>query len=249
MTTRLSAFRSVALGTISVIGALALWEIVGLAGVSSALPPFHEVALALVDLLTSDAFQESVWFTLTAIAIAFPLTVAAGLILGSLMGLIRLLRWMFDPYMTLALSVPLVAIIPILINLFGFGRVTIIAVIVVYTLPVVVVNTVAGFDSVDPDQVAMARSFGASRLLLLRRVLLPTAAPLAASGVRLAAGRAIKGAIVGEQIVGLVGMGGLIQRFGGAFAVEDLYAAIVFVGILGIVVVNLLTRLERRVPA
>lgn len=239
--------RDLALGTVSIVAFLTLWEIAGIADISSALPPVHSVASAFVDLLTSDSFRESAWFTATAIVIAFPATVVVGLLLGSLMGLVKVIRWMLDPYMTMSLSLPLVAVIPILINVFGFGRTTIIAVVVVYTLPIIVVNTVAGFDRIDHDQLAMARSFGASRMLLLRRVLLPTAVPLAASGVRLGAGRAIKGAIVGEQIVGLVGMGGLIQRFGGAFAVEDLYAAIVFVGIAGILIDSLLGRLERKV--
>jgi ABC-type nitrate/sulfonate/bicarbonate transport system permease component len=51
------------------------------------------------------------------------------------------------------------------------------------------------------------------------------------AGIRIGAGRAVKGAIVAERIVGPIGLGGLIQRLGGAFAVGDLYAVIIFVGV------------------
>ncbi len=243
----MSRNRTLVLGTASVLVALAAWEIAGQLEVSNALPPLHAVVAAFVDLLGNDRFQEGVVSTATAIAIAFPPIVLVGVLLGLAMSMVRPVRWALDPYLTLGLSLPLVSVIPVLISIFGFGRSTIIAVIVVYTLPVVIVNTAAGFDSVDPDQDAMARAFGAGRVLRIRRVLLPSAAPLVVTGVRLAAGRAIKGAIVAEQIVGLVGLGGLIQRFGGAFAVEDLYAVVLFVGVVGVVSVSLIGRLERKV--
>jgi ABC-type nitrate/sulfonate/bicarbonate transport system permease component len=93
--------------------------------------------------------------------------------------------------------------------------------------------------------VDMGRSFNADRRVAFRRILLPGAAPLVMAGIRIGAGRAIKGAIVAEQIVGLIGLGGLIQRLGGAFAVADLYAVIIFVGVIGVATVSLLGRLER----
>lgn len=231
----------------SVAAVLAVWQIVGLVGVSSALPPFHSVAAALRHLLTDERFLEGAGSTVTAIVIAFPLTVVAGVLLGSVMAVLRPARWSLDPYLTLGLSLPLVSVIPVIISIFGLGRPTIMAVIVVYTLPVLVLNTAAGISGVDPEQVAMAHSFEAKWPLLLRRVMLPAALPLVVAGIRLAAGRAVKGAIIAEQIVGLIGLGGIIQRYGGAFAVEELYAAILFVGVGGVAVVFLIGRLERRV--
>lgn len=231
----------------SVAVALAAWEIVGLLGVSSALPPFHSVAAALRNLVTDERFRDGAVSTATAIVIAFPPTVVVGIVLGSAMAVLRPVRWSLDPYLTLGLSLPLVSVIPVIISIFGLGRPTIMAVIVVYTLPVLILNTAAGFGGVDPEQVAMAHSFEARWPLLLRRVMLPAAAPLVVAGIRLAAGRAVKGAIIAEQIVGLIGLGGIIQRYGGAFAVEELYAAILFVGVGGVAVVFLIGRLERRV--
>jgi len=231
----------------SVCVALAAWEVAGQLGVSSALPPFHSVAATLRHLVTDERFLDGAVSTAIAIVIAFPLTVVAGLLLGSAMAVLRPARWSLDPYLTLGLSLPLVSVIPVIISIFGLGRPTIMAVIVVYTLPVLILNTAAGIGGVDPEQVAMAQSFEARWPLLMRRVMLPAALPLVVAGIRLAAGRAVKGAIIAEQIVGLIGLGGIIQRYGGAFAVEELYAAILFIGVGGAAVVFAIGRLERRV--
>jgi len=231
----------------SVALALALWEIAGRKGVSPALPPFSDVVIAFVDLVESDRFQEAAIATAKAVIFTFPVTVVVGVLIGVLMAIVKPIRWALDPWVNLGLSLPLVSVIPVLIFVFGLDSATIVAVIIVYTLPVLIVNTASGVRSVDDELVSMARSFNASRSLLLRKVVLPGAAPLTVAGIRIGAGRAIRGAIVAEQLIGLIGLGGLIQRLGGAFAIADLYAAILFVGIIGVATVYLLGRMENRV--
>jgi NitT/TauT family transport system permease protein len=141
----------------------------------------------------------------------------------------------------------LVSLIPIVLLVFGLGRTSVAVVIVIYALPSMSVNTFAAVRSVDPDLRAMARSFGAGRWLTVRRVVMPAAMGLVLAGVRIATGRSIKAVIIAEQVVGLIGLGGLIQRLGGAFAVEQLYAVILFVGIVGVASLALLGRLEKGV--
>lgn len=238
--------RPVLLGTISVGMLLVAWELIGLAGVSQALPPFHEVMSAFGEVLTSDRFYEAVWATFKAILIGYPPAVVAGILLGTAMALFGPVRWLLDPWVNLGLSLPLVSMVPVIIFIFGLGTSSIVAVVVIYTLPILIVNTASGVQSVNRDLIDMGRSFNADRATTFRRILLPGAAPLVMAGVRIGAGRAIKGAVVAEQIVGLIGLGGLIQRLGGAFAVADLYAVIIFVGMVGVASVALLGRLEKR---
>jgi NitT/TauT family transport system permease protein len=241
--------RPVVLGIVSVALALSFWELAGLAGVSQALPPFHRVMVVFAELFTSDRFIEALVSTFKAILLAFPPTVVVGVLLGVLMAVVRPVRWALDPWVNLGLSLPLVSMIPVIILVFGLDSASIVAVVVIYTLPILIVNTASGVRSVDPDLIAMGRSFNADRRMMLRRVVLPGAAPLVVSGIRIAGGRAIKGAVIAEQIVGLIGLGGLIQRLGGAFAVEQLYAVILFVGLIGMTSVFLLGRLEKGVVA
>lgn len=237
--------RPLVLGTISVGAVIGIWQVAGMAGVSQALPPFTEVLAAFGEIFTSDRFAEAVLATFQAILIGFPPAVVIGVLLGTSMAIFEPARWLLDPWVNLGLSLPLVSMIPVILFIFGLGTSSIIAVVVIYTLPVLIVNTASGVSSVSRDLVDMGRSFNADRQTVFRRILLPGAAPLVMAGIRIGAGRAIKGAIVAEQIVGLIGLGGLIQRLGGAFAVAELYAVIIFVGIIGVASVSLLGRLER----
>lgn len=238
--------RPVILGTVSVALLIVLWQIVGLSGVSQALPPFTDVVDAFGAVITSDRFWDAVRATFTAIIIGYPPAVVLGILLGTAMALFDTARWLIEPWVNLGLSLPLVSMVPVLIFIFGLGTPSIVAVVIIYTLPVLIVNTASGVESVNSDLVDMGRSFNADRATTFRRILLPGAAPLVMAGVRIGAGRSIKGAVVAEQIVGLVGLGGLIQRLGGAFAVADLYAVIIFVGMVGVGSVSLLGRLEKK---
>jgi ABC-type nitrate/sulfonate/bicarbonate transport system permease component len=66
------------------------------------------------------------------------------------------------------------------------------------------------------------------------------------AGIKIATGRAIRAVIIAEQVIGLIGLGGLVQRLGGAFAVEELYAVVLFVGLFGLVSMETVSVAERR---
>jgi ABC-type nitrate/sulfonate/bicarbonate transport system permease component len=236
--------RRIPLPVASLAAFAAIWQLVGATHLSPAFPTLDAVAKALVEMLGESRFQTALANTALAVVIAFPPTVLFGMLIGVLMGGSRWIEWAVNPFVNLGLSLPLVSAIPVILFVFGLGRVSIGVVIVIYALPAMIVNTFTGVRSVDPDLRAMARSFGASRSLTVRRVVMPAAAGLVLAGVRIAAGRSIKAVIIAEQVVGLVGLGGLIQRLGGAFAVEQLYAVILFVGIVGVVSLAMLGRLE-----
>ncbi len=221
------------------------WQVAAGADVSPALPTLDAVARSFFEILGETRFREAVVNTAIAVAIGLPLTLIFGLVVGVLMGLSRWVEWAVDPFLSLGLSLPLVSVIPLILFIFGLGRVAIVAVIIIYAFPVMVLNTFTGVRNVDPDLLMMSRSYMASRALTIQRVVIPGALGLVLAGVRLAAGRALKAAIIAEQIVGLVGLGGLIQRLGNAFAVADLYAVILFVGLTGVLMLALLGRLER----
>jgi NitT/TauT family transport system permease protein len=237
------------LPVISVVIFAGIWEIVGRLELSPAVPSLTSVLAAMTDVFGDHRFQDAAANTGITVLVTFLPVIVLGILIGAAMGSNRWAGWAGAPYLSLALSIPLVSLIPVFMLIFGLGRGTIIAVIVAYSLPAVIVNTQAGIESVDRDQLDMSRSFGASRLLAFRRVVLSSASALILAGVRVAAGRSIKGAIIAEQVIGLIGLGGLIQRYGGAFAVEDLYAVILLIGVVGILVVQLIGYVERRFAA
>jgi NitT/TauT family transport system permease protein len=238
--------RSRLLSIVGLVAGLAIWELIGRLELSPAFPPVTAVLAAIGEVWTSPRFLDAFRESMISIAIALPPSIVFGIGIGLLLGRYRPVEWALDPLVNTFLSLPLVALIPVLFLIFGLGRGSILATIVIYTFFIVVVNTAAGVRTTDPLIVEMATSFGAGERQVLRRVVLPSALPLMFAGVRIATGRAIRAVIIAEQVIGLIGLGGLVQRLGGAFAVEQLYAVILFIGLFGLVSMEAVSTVERR---
>ncbi|MGH8951551.1 MAG: ABC transporter permease [Acidimicrobiia bacterium] len=238
--------RNRVISIVGLVAGLAIWELIGQLELSPAFPPVSAVLGAVVEVWTSARFLDALRESLISIAIALPPSLVLGIGLGLVVGRYKPAEWALDPLINTFLSLPLVALIPVLFLIFGLGRGSILATIIIYTFFIVVVNTAAGVRTTDQEVVEMATSFGAAESQVMRRVVLPSALPLMFAGVRIATGRAIRGVIIAEQVIGLIGLGGLVQRLGGAFAVEDLYAVILFIGLFGLVSMEAVTTVERR---
>jgi NitT/TauT family transport system permease protein len=234
------------LSLVGLLIGLAIWEVVGRLELSPAFPPVTAVLGAVVEVWTSARFLEALSESLISIALALPPSIVLGVGFGLLIGRYKPVQWVFDPLVNTFLSLPLVALIPVLFLIFGLGRGSILATIVIYTFFIIVVNTAVGVRSTDSQVVEMATSFGASERQVMNRVVLPSALPLTFAGIRIATGRAIRAVIIAEQVIGLIGLGGLVQRLGGAFAVEQLYAVVLFVGLFGLVSMETVSAVERR---
>ena len=233
----------------AVVPGLLLWEIVGRAGISFFVPPFTSVMMAGLRVWSSDRFLTAVQDSAVSLAVGFALAVILGVGLGLLMGTYRLVEWPLDIYINLLMTAPKPALVPVFILLFGLGRVVIVLTVFLYAFFVIVVNTVAAVRSVPRPMIDMARSFGAGHFRLFRRIVLPSAAPLILAGVRVGAGRAVKGVIIGEQLISIVGLGGLVNRYGTAFQVEELYAMVLFIGSVGLLAVLAIKAFETRTLA
>lgn len=222
-----------------------VWEVIGRLGLSPAFPPLTDVLTACAEVWTSERFLTNLKDSLISVGIALPPTMILGILVGLLVGRYRIAEWALDVYINTFLSIPLVALIPVLVLIFGLGRGSVLATIAIYTFFVLVVNTSFGVKTADASLIEMARSFMGSERRIVRRIVLPAAMPLTLAGVRIATGRAIKGVIIAEQVIGLIGLGGMIQRLGGAFRVEELYATILAIGFLGLVSMELVRWGER----
>jgi NitT/TauT family transport system permease protein len=227
------------------IGILA-WELIARIGDISYLPPFSAVIRRLVDMLVAGNLLRLAAASLTNLAIGFVIAVVFGIAIGALMGASRRLEASLDLWVYALLTAPSIVFAPIFFTLFGIGHESIIAVIVLYSICVIIIDTMAGVHAVSDDLREMARSFGASRTRIVWRVLLPGAMPLVFTGVRLGAGRAVKGMVNGEMFVAVVGIGGALMRSGQLFDAESVLAIMLFLIIIAFGVVWLVTIAERR---
>lgn len=154
-----------------------------------------------------------------------------------------LIRSAFYPYAILLQTVPIIAVAPIVVIAIerGFWGVTLIAAII--SIFPVITSTTTGLLQVDPQLMELFRLNSASRWQTLRKLQLPNSLPYLISGIRIAGGAAIVGAIVGEFFVGssLTGLGVLIERKKSGFDTDELYATVLVSTFLGVCVFGFVT--------
>lgn len=231
---------------VAIVPLAVAWEIAGHADVSFAIPPLEDIWDGFTKVSQEPAFGDSVVASLRELTIGVVLTMLVGIPVGVAMGMSKIVEEAFDFYVNMLMGAPTAAFVPILVAVFGVGSGAIIATIFVFSVFIVIVNTYAGVRGVDPRLVEMSRSFGASRLTLMRRVILPGSMPMLLAGIRLGFGRAVAGMILGEMLVVVVGFGGLIMQKGSGFQVEQLWALIFTVLVFSVAVTRVLERVQER---
>lgn len=232
----------------SLLVAAVLWEILGRVLDLRFLPPLSEVTDAWFALLHDG------WFSVLKVsgqsfALGFGLAFVVALVVGILTTVSKTLDYVLRPYIDGFMSVPITAITPILMLIFGLGMATRVSVIFLYTFFVIVVNIQSGLRSVDPNHLEMARAFGLNSAQTLTKVTLPTAVPLVMTGVRLGVTRAIKGMVNSEVIISTAGIGWLLLRSSTEFDIASVFAITFTIVVLAVTMTSLVNLLERWVAS
>jgi NitT/TauT family transport system permease protein len=225
---------------------LALWEIVGRYELLLLFPPFSDVAVAMLEVVTAPSFAQALSITLRCYLIGLALAIVAGVGLGFLMGLSRAADDVLNLWVNTFLSAPLSALVPVIMILFGLGEPTVIATVFMFAVWIIALDTRAGVRHVSPSMLEMARSFGASPLARLR--LIATAAlPEILAGVRLGVVRGVKGVVIGQLLVSIIGVGALFALYSQNFLMAHFWALILILFALALGAAALVARLEKRV--
>jgi len=247
--TRWRLLRGRSIELLSLVGGLAIWELMGWALGQPWLPPFSRVLRALADMIASGAILGNLLSSLQMLAIGLAISLALGLSIGALMGYYRGVEETIDVFVHALLIAPTMALAPIFFVLFGLTDSTRVALIIVYALPIIIINTSTGVRASDERLMEMARSFGANDFQIIRRILLPASLPIMFAGIRLGVGRGVKGMINGEMLIALVGLGALAQKFGGQFDTVKVLAVALVVLVVALVADGIVDFLESRYTA
>ena len=151
------------------------------------------------------------------------------------------------PWVNLFLSAPLSALVPVIMVLFGLGETTIILTIVLFAIWIIVLNSRAGVRSISPSLVEMARSFGANAFQGFAKIYVWAALPEILTGVRLGMIRAVKGVVIGQLLVSVVGFGTLFEIYSSHFLMEHFWALILILFAFAFLINEVLASLERKV--
>jgi NitT/TauT family transport system permease protein len=227
--------RDNALEILALLGGAVLWEVFGRGLNLQWLPPFSKVLEALIQFAKTGAILANIGASLQGLIIGFGFSLVVGLIIGALMGRYRYVEKALDVYVHAFFICPSIVFAPIFFAIFGLSDAARIAIIVVYSMFVIIINTTTAVRTVDPAMVEMARSFSCSERQIFLRILLPASLPLVFAGIRLGMGRAVKGMINGEMLIAFVGLGALAQKYGSQFDAAKVFAIAMVVLMIGLV--------------
>lgn len=150
----------------------------------------------------------------------------------------------FYPYATFFQTVPIVSIAPLLVIWFGFGLKTVIISAFIVSVFPVIANTLAGLNRVDPALIDLFRLYGGTKKDLLLNLRLPNAVPHILTGLRISAGLAMIGAVIGEFIAG-GGLGGIIDASRTQQRLDKVFAAVMLASFSGLVLIFLLNQISK----
>ncbi len=210
------------------------------------LPAPSTVAKTLVT--QSQELGRATWETACATLVGFGMSVAGGVIAAIALSSAGWVRRAFYPYAIFFQTVPIIAIAPLLVIWFGYGMRTVIVSAFIVSIFPVIANTLDGLRSTDPALRDLFRLYGANRWATLWKLRLPAAMPQILTGMRIAAGLAVIGAIVGE-FVGGGGLGGLVDIARTQQRTDKVFAALLLASALGLALfagVGLASRLALR---
>ncbi|WP_245518915.1 MULTISPECIES: ABC transporter permease subunit [unclassified Mesorhizobium] len=187
----------------------AMSEIVGRLGLVFLLPPLSEVLSAAVGLVQTPSWQSATVTTLRAFFTGTALSVVIGVPLGILMGRVKIADDLLGMWVNIFSSAPLSALVPVLMILFGFGERTIVAAVFLFAIWIIVLDTRAGVRHISPSLIEIARCYGATRRALYLKIILWASLPEILAGIRLGLIRGVKGVVIGQLLVAIVGYGAL----------------------------------------
>ena len=224
-----------------------LWEIVGQLEVTFFIPPLSEVVHTLITVIGTPAFLKAISETAYAFVMGVVSAIVIGIPVGILMGKNRLLDELLLPWVNIFLSAPLTALVPVLMVLFGFGMRSIIITTTLFAIWIIILNSRAGVLQINRSLVEMARSFGASPLAAFTKIYFWAALPEILGGVRIGIIRGVKGVIIGQLLISIVGFGALFELYSANFLMAHFWAVLIVLFAMAFTMSELFAYLERRV--
>lgn len=200
---------------------------------SALFPPPWPVLERAVVLIEDDILQEQILASLRRIAQGFLIGSAVGIPLGLAIGSFRAVRALLEPWTEFFRFIPAVAMITVAVIWFGIGEESKVFLIAYTTVFVIIISTAAGVGAVARDKIRAAQCLGASRLQVFALVALPATVPYILTGMRLAMANSFVTIVAAELVASNDGLGKMLWDARLFMQVEDIFVALVALGLLG----------------
>lgn len=219
------------------VGMLVVWGLTTQFVSPMAIPSPWMVFKALKMLLSvgyaGQPFSADVWLSTLRIVTGFVGAVVIGIPIGIFMARSDFAFQLVDPILQFIRPVPPLAYIPLLVVWFGIGEISKDILIMLGTIPIIIINTVAGVRATPIERIRVAQCLGATRSQQFWLVIFPSALPSIFTAMRVAIGGAWTCLVAAEMIASSAGLGWLIQDAGQELQISVIFVGIVTIGILG----------------
>jgi ABC-type nitrate/sulfonate/bicarbonate transport system permease component len=231
---------------LSLLAGMALWEVVGRNSSAAFMVPLSETLVRLAQIAKSGQLGAQFLDSAALFVAGFALALLAGMPAGLLLARVRAVRVGIEPYIMVLYATPMVALIPFILSLMGFGFAPKVLVVFLFAVFPILYNTIEGARSIKPELIEVARSFRSSELALWREVMLPYTLPFTMTGVRQAIGRGLVGMVAAEFFLSSTGLGQLIMTASQNFDTAAVFAIILVIGLIGVALMRLGQHIENR---
>jgi len=236
------------LGGTAVLVVLAFWEYVRIR--EWVTPLFlagpREIAKQLWHLWTEGNLWADILYSGKNFILGLAAAIVAGVVLGVLVGWYKKIRLIFDPFFNALYATPRIALMPLIIIWFGTEWKSKVFFVFIMSFFPILVNTVAGIRSLDPDLLRAARAFCASDWQIFKTVAIPGSVPFILTGIRQGVALGLIGVVVGEMFGGSEGVGFLVAYGGQTFQTDTAFVGVIIIAVSGMLLTFLTARLERR---
>ncbi|HEY3423496.1 MAG TPA: ABC transporter permease [Negativicutes bacterium] len=200
---------------------------------------------AFIPLLLSGELLYNTAVSVQRVLWGFLVGAVPGVLLGISMGLSPLVRSAIEPMIAATYPIPKLALMPLILLVFGLGETSKIFTIAIGVFYLVVINTMAGVLSIDKIYLDVAKNFGANRKNFYWTVAFPGALPMIFAGLKLGMGMALILIVAAELSAAKAGVGWMIWRAYDMFDIEQMFVALIMLSVLGYVFSLLLDVIER----
>lgn len=184
--------------------------------------------------------------SLSRALMGFLLGAIPAIVIGAIMGLVPIVRAAVQPIVGALFPIPKVAILPLLMLIFGIGEESKWAIIAIGVFFQVLIATAAGVANIDRIYLDVGTNFKARRIATYTTIAFPGALPLIVAGLRLGWGSSLLLLVTAEMVSSQSGIGFLIWRAWQLMTVEDMYVGLIVIAFIGITSFWLIDALESR---
>ncbi len=224
------------------------WELASRVGLLSPLffPPPTKILKTLFQMIANGKLLPHLSATLSRLMIGFLIGALSGLVLGLGMGWSPRLRTVVDPIIAALHPIPKIAIFPLIMIIFGIGEASKVVAIAIAAFFPMLINCMAGVQQLNPVYFEVTENYGASAWKTFSRVIFPGSLPSIFTGIRLAINMAMVIAIAVELLAAKEGLGVIIWFSWQTLRIEELYASLIVIGLLGFGINLALQSVSRR---